>query len=64
MFEARPSKHVTLSISAGVAVFPHDGNSDEALLATADNRMYHNKRTRKRDAHRQLSAAGPGDLTN
>jgi diguanylate cyclase (GGDEF)-like protein/putative nucleotidyltransferase with HDIG domain len=55
-FEARPGKRLALSISAGAAVFPHDGDSYEALLAKADSRMYHNKSLRKREAQRQLAA--------
>ena len=61
-FEARPDTQLTLSISAGAAVFPHDGSSYETLLATADSRMYRNKGDRKREHARQLSAAVPGDL--
>src|SRR5437868_4938383 len=34
---------VTLAISAGAAVFPHDGTTYEALLAQADTRMYADK---------------------
>jgi len=37
----------------GAAVFPHDGESYETLLATADSRMYRDKTRRKRQ--------GPGD---
>ena len=39
-FEARPGKMLPLAISVGAAVFPHDGDSYETLLATADSRMY------------------------
>ena len=39
-FEARPGVRLPLSISAGAAVFPHDGDSYESLLAKADSRMY------------------------
>ena len=46
-FEARPGKRVQLGISVGAAVFPQDGESYEALLATADNRMYQDKARRK-----------------
>ena len=35
----------TLAISAGVAVFPDDGDCLEELFATADSRMYQSKRT-------------------
>ncbi len=46
-FEARPGKKVPLSISVGAAVYPHDGETYEALLATGDARMYRDKTTRK-----------------
>ena len=36
-----------LSISVGAAVYPHDGETYEALLATGDARMYRDKTTRK-----------------
>ena len=36
-----------LGISVGAAVFPHDGESYEALLAAADSRMYQDKATAK-----------------
>jgi diguanylate cyclase (GGDEF)-like protein/putative nucleotidyltransferase with HDIG domain len=47
VFEARPGTRVPLSISAGSAVFPHDGDSYESLLAKADSRMYRDKVARK-----------------
>jgi diguanylate cyclase (GGDEF)-like protein/putative nucleotidyltransferase with HDIG domain len=47
VFEARPGTPVQLSISAGSAVFPHDGDSYESLLAKADSRMYRDKVARK-----------------
>jgi diguanylate cyclase (GGDEF)-like protein/putative nucleotidyltransferase with HDIG domain len=53
-FEARPGVPLPLSISAGAAVFPHDGDSYESLLATADSRMYGDKSMRKNDPTRQL----------
>jgi len=46
-FEARPGKRLPLGISIGAAVFPIDGESYEALLATADSRMYQDKSRRK-----------------
>ncbi len=46
-FEARPGKKVPLSISVGAAVYPHDGETYEALLATGDARMYRDKTSRK-----------------
>ena len=54
-FEARPGKSIPLSISAGAAVFPHDGDSYESLLAKADSRMYRNKSLRKRDTQHQIA---------
>jgi diguanylate cyclase (GGDEF)-like protein len=50
-FEARPGKLLPVTISVGAAVFPHDGDTYETLLATADSRMYRDKTRRKRDAH-------------
>ena len=39
--------HATLGASFGVAAFPADGRTAEALLHLADERMYASKRTRK-----------------
>src|SRR5437867_2213885 len=47
-FEPRPGKRLPLAISVGASVFPHDGNTYETLLATADSRMYRDKTRRKR----------------
>ena len=55
-FELRPGQRLPLSISAGAAVFPHDGDSYESLLAKADSRMYRDKSLRKNDPSRQLGA--------
>jgi diguanylate cyclase (GGDEF)-like protein/putative nucleotidyltransferase with HDIG domain len=51
-FEARPGKRLQLGISIGAAVFPQDGESYEALLSTADSRMYQDKASRKRKSGR------------
>jgi diguanylate cyclase (GGDEF)-like protein/putative nucleotidyltransferase with HDIG domain len=59
VFEARPGMTIPLSISAGSAVFPHDGDSYEALLAKADSRMYRDKSQRKA-ARAQLRSTEPG----
>jgi diguanylate cyclase (GGDEF)-like protein/putative nucleotidyltransferase with HDIG domain len=48
LFEPRPGRALALAISVGAAIFPHDGDSYEALLATADSRMYRDKTRRKR----------------
>ena len=52
VFEARPGKRVPLAISVGAAVFPHDGDTYESLLAQADSRMYRDKGRRKKTAPR------------
>ena len=49
-FEARPGTALALAISVGASIFPHDGDSYETLLATADSRMYRDKTRRKRHA--------------
>jgi diguanylate cyclase (GGDEF)-like protein len=54
-FEAKPGQPLQISISIGAAIFPHDGDSYETLLATADSRMYRDKTRRKR------GTLGPGD---
>jgi diguanylate cyclase (GGDEF)-like protein len=53
--EPRAGSVLTLSISAGVAVFPLDGDSYEALLAAADRRMYVDKGARKTDAAARMA---------
>src|SRR5205823_3975032 len=45
--EVRPGKLVRLAVSAGAAVFPHDGTTYETLLAEADHRMYRDKSARR-----------------
>src|SRR5262249_16995183 len=50
--EGGAGKRLKLGISLGAAVFPHDGDSYEALLAVADNRMYQDKAARKRSSSR------------
>ena len=47
VFEARAGRRIPLAISVGAAIYPHDGDSYEALLATADSRMYRDKTRRK-----------------
>jgi diguanylate cyclase (GGDEF)-like protein/putative nucleotidyltransferase with HDIG domain len=43
----RPGRVVPLAVSAGVAVFPYDGDGYETLLAEADQRMYRDKAIRR-----------------
>ena len=61
-FEARPGKRLQLGISVGTAVFPHDGESYESLLATADSRMYQDKASRKRRSGRGTRATALPEL--
>ena len=49
-FEPHPGTRRPLSIAAGVAMFPADGESYESLLAAADRRMYQDKARRKQQA--------------
>ncbi len=58
-FEARPGQPIRLAISIGAAVFPHDGDSYETLLATADSRMYRDKTRRKRHLNPELREGHP-----
>jgi diguanylate cyclase (GGDEF)-like protein len=48
--ELRPGMRVQLQASTGVAVFPRDGDTCEALLDAADRRMYSEKAKRRRPA--------------
>ncbi len=45
-FEPHPGTRRPMTISAGVAMFPADGESYESLLAAADRRMYEDKASR------------------
>jgi diguanylate cyclase (GGDEF)-like protein len=45
--EVQPQVRIPMMMSAGAAVFPHDGDSYEVLLATADSRMYRDKSERR-----------------
>jgi len=54
--EAAPGRVTGVSVSIGAAVFPGDGETYEGLLATADGRMYRDKKSRKRPP---VSAAPP-----
>ena len=67
-FEPRRGTRLPLSISAGVALFPADGQTYEALLATADRGMYQDKARRKRQATRSAEAAvaepAPGGVSH
>jgi len=64
VFEAKPGVRMPLSISAGAAVFPHDGNTYEVLMAKADRRMYRNKVMHKRDVQARAASHPPGAPDN
>ena len=57
-FEARPGRHISLAMSVGAAIFPHDGDTYESLLATADSRMYRDKTRRKQSRIASMAATG------
>jgi len=63
-FEARSGTMLSLAISIGAAVFPHDGDSYETLLATADSRMYRDKTRRKREIAGAQSSGESGRGTS
>jgi diguanylate cyclase (GGDEF)-like protein len=43
VIDLEPGFRTSLNISAGVAVYPDDGDTQEQLLAVADSRMYEDK---------------------
>jgi diguanylate cyclase (GGDEF)-like protein/putative nucleotidyltransferase with HDIG domain len=57
VFEARPGRRLPLAISIGAAIYPHDGDTYEALLAAADSRMYRDK-TRRKQLRAQAAGGG------
>jgi diguanylate cyclase (GGDEF)-like protein len=57
VFEARPGRRLPLAISLGAAIYPHDGESYESLLAMADSRMYRDK-TRRKERLLEVPPAG------
>jgi diguanylate cyclase (GGDEF)-like protein/putative nucleotidyltransferase with HDIG domain len=59
-FEARPGRRIPLAISVGAAIFPHDGDTYESLLATADSRMYRDKTRRKQTRLTTLATGTDG----
>ncbi|HTI44090.1 MAG TPA: diguanylate cyclase [Vicinamibacterales bacterium] len=58
--EVQPDLRIPMMISVGAAVFPHDGDSYETLLAKADSRMYRDKSQRKAARARLRSAEAMG----
>jgi GGDEF domain-containing protein len=57
VFEPRPGRRVPVRISVGAAVFPRDGDGYEAIMATADSRMYRDKTRRKQVETPEAEAA-------
>ena len=57
VFEVERGERARLSVSIGAAVFPQDGETYEALLATADGRMYRDKKARKRSGPARPASA-------
>ena len=60
-FEVRPAQPLRLGVSCGSASFPRDGETYEALLSTADRRMYENKAERRRAAAAAENVAPEGN---
>ena len=58
MFEPRPGRRAPIRISVGAAVFPRDGDGYEAIMATADSRMYRDKTRRKAEGQEVAAATG------
>jgi diguanylate cyclase (GGDEF)-like protein/PAS domain S-box-containing protein len=54
---AADSQQPPLSVSIGVAVYPHSGTTMEALLRTADRELYGMKSQQEKHAPRQFAAA-------
>ncbi len=59
--EVRAGKRLRLGVSAGAAIFPHDGSTYEELLADADHLMYRDKAAR-RGRGALSNTPGPGDF--
>ncbi len=63
VFEPRPGRRVPIRISVGAAVFPRDGDGYEAIMATADSRMYRDKTRRKQVVPPEAAATGTDGRT-
>ena len=55
--ETRAGKTTRLAVSAGVAVYPTDGDNCEALIGEADSRMYRDKAARRTKTRLDAGAA-------
>jgi diguanylate cyclase (GGDEF)-like protein len=56
VLEVEPGRLLPLSISAGMAVYPEDGDTHDLLLGRADRRMYRDKNSRKPDSPRDIAS--------
>jgi diguanylate cyclase (GGDEF)-like protein len=57
--EVRPGKFAQAGISIGLASYPEDGDSLEALMTRADEEMYRDKEVRKKSSHLVLHSVEP-----
>ncbi len=64
LFEPEPGNPWPLSLSAGVAVFPHDARTYESLIASADVRMYRDKHLRREADTDAEDAPGDEDMAD
>jgi len=51
-------------VSVGAAIFPRDGDGYEAIMATADSRMYRDKTRRKQRTQVRAAATGTDGITS
>lgn len=64
VFEVRPGRRVPVGVSVGAAIFPRDGDGYEAIMATADSRMYRDKTRRKQRTEVRAAATGTDGITS
>jgi len=63
LLELESGRRVPLAISAGTAVFPHDGDNYDTLVAKADRQMYEDKSRRKHERARGVALDSSTDST-
>jgi diguanylate cyclase (GGDEF)-like protein/putative nucleotidyltransferase with HDIG domain len=64
VFEVRPGRRLPIGVSVGAAIFPRDGDGYEAIMATADSRMYRDKTRRKQRTEVRSAATGTDGMTS
>jgi diguanylate cyclase (GGDEF)-like protein len=62
--EVMPGRVARLAVSAGAAVFPHDGASYDEVMAAADRRMYRDKAARRGAKRMAYASLDPPDSTS